>query len=59
LTYPSLGITVHPEKQNNTIIRGAQTLLKAIVKVQEKSVPALIETRKRINLLLDAYTLHE
>jgi hypothetical protein len=59
LTYPTLGITVHPEKKGNTIIRGAITVLEAIVKVEEKSVPALIDAARRINLLLGAYTLHE
>ena len=59
LTYPSLGITVHPENRTDTVIRGALTVLKATVKVQEKSVPAVIDAAKRINLLLGAYTLHE
>ena len=59
LTYPSLGITVHPEKKENTIIKGAMTVLEATVKVQEKSVPALIDAARRINVLLGTYTLHE
>jgi hypothetical protein len=59
LTYPSLGITVHPEKQGNTVIRGAMTVLEATVRVEEKSVPALIDAARRINLLLGIYTLHE
>lgn len=59
LTYPSLGITVHPDKKDNTIIRGAMTVLEATVMVEEKSVPALIDAARRINLLLGIYTLHE
>jgi hypothetical protein len=59
LTYPSLGITVHPEKKDNTIIKGAMTVVEATVKVSEKSVPALIDAARRINLLLGTYTLHE
>lgn len=59
LTYPSLGITVHPEKQQNTIIRGAMTVLEATIRVEEKSVPALIDAARKINLLLGTYTLHE
>lgn len=59
LEYPSLGITVHPEKKENTVIRGAMTVLEASVRVEEKSVPALIGAAKRINLLLGTYTLHE
>jgi len=34
------------------------TVLEATVKVKEKSVPALIDAARRINLLLGAYTLH-
>ena len=59
LTYPSLGITIHHEKKTNTIIKGAMTVLEATVKIEEKSVPALIDAAKRINLLLGIYTLHE
>ena len=59
LMYPTIGITVHPEKKNNTIIRGAITVLEATVKIEGKSVPALIDATSRINLLLGAYTLHE
>jgi hypothetical protein len=59
LKYPSLGITVNPEKKDDTIIRGAMTVLEATVKVEEKSVPALIDAARRINLLLGIYTLHE
>lgn len=59
LTYPSLGITVHPDKKTNTIIRGATMVLEATVKVNEKSIPALIDAARRINLLLGTWTLHE
>ena len=59
LSYPSLGITVHPEKKEKTVIRGAMTVLEATIKVGEKDVPALIDAAKRINLLLGTYTLHE
>ncbi len=59
LTYPSLGITVHPEKMDNTIIKGAITVLEATVNVEAKSVPALIDAARRVNLLLGTYTLFE
>ena len=59
LTYPSLGITVHPEKKTNTIIRGATMVLEAVVKIQDKSIPALVDAARRINLLLGTWTLHE
>jgi hypothetical protein len=58
LEYPTLGITIHPDKKDNTIIRGALTVLEATVIVQEKSIPALIDAAKRINILLGTYTLH-
>src|SRR6267142_599105 len=59
LTYPSLEITVRCEKKEKTIVRGAMTVLEATVKVKEKSVPALIDAMRRINLLLGVYTLHQ
>lgn len=52
-----LGITIHPEKLENTVIRSAMCVLKATVKVEEKSVPALIDAVRRINVLLGAWTL--
>jgi hypothetical protein len=59
VTYKSLRITVHPEKQKNTIIRGALLVLKATVAVDEKSVPAIVDAVRRINILLGVYTLYE
>lgn len=59
LTYPSLRITVHFEKHTKTPIMGAMTVLKATVGIKEKSVDALIDAAKRINLLLGIYTLHK
>lgn len=59
LTYPSLGITVYPEKKVNTVIKGAMTVLEASIKVKEKNVPELINAIKKINLLLGTYTLHQ
>lgn len=59
LDYPSLGIAVNCEKKEKTIIRGAMTVLGATVAVEEKSVRALIDAARRLNLLLGVYTLHE
>lgn len=59
LAYPSIGITVHCEKVKESIVRTAQTVLKATVKVKEKSVPAIIDATRRINLLLGVWTLFE
>src|SRR5215475_14366699 len=39
---PHLGIVVFPEKLTDTVIRNAMTVLKATVKIKEKSVPALL-----------------
>jgi hypothetical protein len=59
VTYKSLRITVHPERQEKTIIRGALLVLKATVEVDEKSVRAVVDAGCRINLLLGVYALHE
>lgn len=56
---PPLGIVVHPEKLTDTVIRNAMTVLKATVKIKEKSVPALLDAARRINVLLGASTLVE
>jgi hypothetical protein len=55
---PSLGITVYPEKTQKTFIRGAMTVLTASVTVEEKSVAAVIDAARRINILLGTYTVH-
>jgi hypothetical protein len=57
LQVPSLGITVFPEKLENTVIRNAACVLKATVKVKERSLAALVDLARRINVLLGAYTL--
>lgn len=59
LVYPSLGISISPEKQENTIISGPQTVLEATVDVPEKSLTALLDAARRINLLLGTQTLHQ
>jgi len=53
----SLGITIHHEKLEKTVIRSARCVLKATVKIEEKSVKALIEAVRRINVLLGSWTL--
>jgi len=52
-----LGITVHAEKLESTVIRSATCVLKATVKVGEKSVDALIDAARRMNVLLGAWIL--
>jgi hypothetical protein len=57
LEFPSLGISIFPEKKENTEIMAASCVLEARVKVQEKSVTAILEAARRINVLLGAQTL--
>lgn len=52
LAFPDLGITIEPEKLINTVIRSAMCVLKARVKIAEKSVKALVDAAARINTLL-------
>ncbi len=59
LTHPSLAITVHSKKIEGSIARGAMTVVEATVKVSEKSVDAVVDGIRRINILLGTYTLHE
>jgi len=57
ITYSPLRITVLPEKKTSTIIQAATVVLEAIVNVKDKSVPAITDAAKRINLLLGMWTL--
>ena len=57
LEISSLGIVIHPEKLENTVIRSALCVHKAIVTINEKSVSALIDAAQRINVFLGARTL--
>ena len=57
LHFPSLGITVHPEPVETSVVRNAACVLKATVTIQEKSVPMLIDAARRINILLGSWTL--
>lgn len=57
LHIPALRITVNPEKLEGTVISSAMCVLKATVEIDEKSVRALVDAGRRINILLGAYTL--
>ncbi len=59
LDFPELEITVHAEKIEGTVIRSALCVLKATVRISEKSVPALLDAARRINILLGSWTLVE
>jgi len=52
-----LGITIHPEKLEGTIIRNSLTVLKATVQIADKTVPALVDAARRINVFLGSHTL--
>jgi hypothetical protein len=52
LDFPDLGIKIEPDKVTNSIIKSALCVLKARVKVSEKSVKALVDAAARINTLL-------
>ena len=52
LEFPDLGITIEREEVTDSIIRSAQCVLKARVKIPEKSVTAMIDASARINTLL-------
>ncbi len=53
----SLGITIHPEKVENTIIHSVLCVLKATVTIEDKSVDALLDASRRINVFLGAWAL--
>ncbi|MEA3311673.1 MAG: hypothetical protein U9Q76_05595 [candidate division WOR-3 bacterium] len=53
----SLGITVHAKALENTVIGSAKCVLKATVEVEEKSVEALVDAARRINLFLGTWAL--
>ncbi|MFN0196613.1 MAG: hypothetical protein ACKVT0_07695 [Planctomycetaceae bacterium] len=57
LVIPELGITVHHEKQENTVIHSASCVLEASVQIRERSLPAILDAARRINILLGSWTL--
>ncbi|HEY3383478.1 MAG TPA: hypothetical protein VGK32_17050 [Vicinamibacterales bacterium] len=54
LDFPDLGITIEPEQVTTSDIRTAMCVLKARVKIPEKSVKALVDAAARISTLLGA-----
>jgi hypothetical protein len=52
LDFPQLGITVEPERVPDSFIKSATCVLKARVKISEKSVKAIFDAATRINTLL-------
>jgi hypothetical protein len=52
-----LGITIRSDKLEDTVVATARCVLKAIVEIPEKSIDALLDATRRINILLGAWTL--
>lgn len=57
LDFPELGIVIEPEKITNSVVTSALYVLKARVKIPEKSVSALCDAASRINTLLGVLTV--
>lgn len=57
MEFKHLGITVHPKKEEKTVVRSAKTVVKATVVLNEKSIPAIVDAIRRVNILLGCFTL--
>ena len=55
----SLGITIHPEKVENSVTQKALCSLRATVKIAGKDIDSLTDAIRRINVLLGAWVLIE
>jgi len=55
----ALGITVNHLKREGTIIKSAMCVLEASVRIEDKSIPAIIDAIRRINLFLGVFNLIE
>jgi len=56
LRYPSVGITIEPEKLTNTIIKSALCVLQARVQVREKTLAVILDAAVRLNTFLGVWT---
>lgn len=57
LVFNQLGITVHAEELEDTVIKSAMCVLKATVSIDDKSIPALIDASRRLNTFLGLWAL--
>ncbi|MDQ3698265.1 MAG: hypothetical protein M3373_09595 [Gemmatimonadota bacterium] len=57
LDFADLGITIEPEKVTTSIIKSAMCVLKARVKIPEKSVKGLVDAAARIDTLLGVFAV--
>jgi len=55
--FDELGITVHPEKLEKTVIGSALTVLSATVEIPGRSIQGLLDATRRINVLLGSLVL--
>lgn len=54
---PQLGITIHHERKENTVVRNALCVLGATIEINKKSVDEVLSAIHRINTLIGALTL--
>ena len=52
LVFDRLGITIEPEKLRDTVVKSALSVLQARVAVSEKSIAAVKDAARRLNLLI-------
>jgi hypothetical protein len=57
VAFPDLGIRVGAKKREDSVIKGALTVLDAHVTVQDKSLDSVLDAVRRINVLIGAWTL--
>lgn len=57
LLIESLGISISPEIQKNTVIKNALTVHEATLKLNNVSIESIVDAIRRINILLGAHTL--
>jgi hypothetical protein len=57
LDFPELGIRLGSTERKNTVIKGALAVVDATVTVDAKTIPAVLDAVRRINVLLGALTL--
>lgn len=57
LEFPDIGITIYPDKIENTVASGAICTLKGTAHVSDRTIMGLNDFISRINILLGAWTL--
>jgi hypothetical protein len=57
LTIDRLGIAVFPENRKDTVIKRCRTIHRAKINVSEKTIDAVLDASRRINIFLGVFTL--